>query len=381
MYLICEQLAKIFANTETPFGGMNMIFAGDFAQLPPVLGKENSALYSSTAGERGKDLVDQQNALGKAMWHQITTVVMLRQNMRQSVDSVEDQKFRTALTNLRYKACTPEDLEFFDTRVHTNHTQGPSICADRFRNISIITGYNATRDKLNEMGTIRWAEEHQQDLYDFYSDDTLSNNEKIPGKPYKKGNKKSKVTELSYEVQNALWHQPSSSTDNKVPGKLTVCKGLPIMIRHNTATELCITKGQEGFVYDWIAGKGSRGQVILKVLFVKLDNPPQDVQFEGLPLNVVPVPTMSTPVLCRLKDDSRIAVNRKQVPVLPNFAMTDYASQGKTRTSNVVDPCYLYTHQSLYTALSRGVSAKGTLILQGITDGRLQGGTSRPQKQ
>ena len=33
MYRISERLAKVMNNTEEPFGGLNMIFAGDFAQL------------------------------------------------------------------------------------------------------------------------------------------------------------------------------------------------------------------------------------------------------------------------------------------------------------------------------------------------------------
>jgi len=38
-----------------------------------------------------------------------------------------------------------------------------------------------------------------------------------------------------------------------------------------------------------------------------------------------------------LKDDSKLAISRIQVEVLPNFAMTDFASQGKTHPYNPVD--------------------------------------------
>ena len=31
---------------------------------------------------------------------------------------------------------------------------------------------------------------------------------------------------------------------------------MPVMIRNNDATELCITKGQEGFVVGWQSEKG-----------------------------------------------------------------------------------------------------------------------------
>jgi hypothetical protein len=46
MYLISARLARVMNNLDTPFGGMNMMFAGDFAQLPPVIGQQNAALYS-----------------------------------------------------------------------------------------------------------------------------------------------------------------------------------------------------------------------------------------------------------------------------------------------------------------------------------------------
>ena len=52
--------------TETLFGGLNMIFAGDFAQLKPVFG---SPLYSNTVGtsvDASMSVRSQQSAIGKA---------------------------------------------------------------------------------------------------------------------------------------------------------------------------------------------------------------------------------------------------------------------------------------------------------------------------
>lgn len=57
----------------------------------------------------------------------------------------------------------------------------------------------------------------------------------------------------------------------------------------NAATELGITKGQEGIVYAWQSSTGSRGQQVLDVLFVRLCNPPKDIKLDNLPLNVVPI--------------------------------------------------------------------------------------------
>ena len=47
LYKISAQLAKARNNMDVPFGGINMIFAGDFAQLMPVQGQ---ALYNGNVG-------------------------------------------------------------------------------------------------------------------------------------------------------------------------------------------------------------------------------------------------------------------------------------------------------------------------------------------
>ena len=50
LHRINAQLAKVFDITEIPFGGLNMVFSGDFAQLPPAVGGEHVSLYSRTIG-------------------------------------------------------------------------------------------------------------------------------------------------------------------------------------------------------------------------------------------------------------------------------------------------------------------------------------------
>jgi hypothetical protein len=174
MYKICAQLAKAFNLHEEPFGGMNMIFAGDFAQLPPPMGA--SSLYSGSVGTQihsGMTVKGQEAAIGKALWHQVTTVVILRQNMRQNIQSPEDAKFRKALENMRYGACTPDDISFLQTRIAGRGPGRPKLSSKQFRFVSIITAWNAHKDKLNELGSIRFAKETDQQLMHFYSEDSL----------------------------------------------------------------------------------------------------------------------------------------------------------------------------------------------------------------
>ncbi len=130
MYRVSARLAVAKNNTHDPFGGVNMIFAGDFAQLPPAM--NNAPLYSGNVRNRvdgSTTIKGQENAIGKALWHQVTTVVILKENMRQKTQTPEDAKLRTALENMRYRACTDEDILFLR---------------------SLIAGKSEGRKKLNQ---------------------------------------------------------------------------------------------------------------------------------------------------------------------------------------------------------------------------------------
>jgi hypothetical protein len=81
-------------------------------------------------------------------------------------------------------------------------------------------------------------------------------------------------------------------------------------------------------VHSWQSSTGSQGQNILDVLLVELQNPPKPIKIDGLPSNVIPLTRTSSSIICSLSDDQLITLNRSQVEVLPNFAMTDYSSQG-----------------------------------------------------
>ena len=71
MFKISAQLCKVMNNPTTPFGGLSMLFAGDFAQLPPPMGGENVSLYSRVIGFFATDKKSQEEALGKVLWHLI----------------------------------------------------------------------------------------------------------------------------------------------------------------------------------------------------------------------------------------------------------------------------------------------------------------------
>ncbi|KAF5342948.1 hypothetical protein D9758_014967 [Tetrapyrgos nigripes] len=170
------------------------------------------------------------------------------------------------------------------------------------------------------------------------------------------------VRKFTSTVQQLLWKQLPSSNNMQIPGTLSLCKG------------------QEGTVHGWQARKGKCGQLVLDVLYVKLEKPPTNVQFKDLPLNVVPITPNTRRINCKLPDDRIIQISRTQVEVLPNFAMTDFASQGKTRDPNVADIYNSRDFRAIYTALSRSSTASGTMILQGFNVSHITGGISNKVK-
>ena len=193
MYLINKRLSHVMNNLDAAFGGLNFIFAGDFAQLRPVIGHEHASLYSHSVGIKANSLQDQEAAIGKALWHQVTVVVILRQNMHQRTQTVEDSQFREALTNMCYKACTPSDITFLKTLILSDLPGHRSVKQKDFRNVSIITNLNSQKDKINRLGSLRFAAETGQTLTHFFSMDSVSSNDRDEDqqKKYTAGRKRS----------------------------------------------------------------------------------------------------------------------------------------------------------------------------------------------
>ena len=81
LYTISSRLSQATNIHDKPFGGLNIILAGDFAQLDPAKG---AALYSGSVSminwARQKPR-EQMNTTGKLIWHQFTVVVILKENM------------------------------------------------------------------------------------------------------------------------------------------------------------------------------------------------------------------------------------------------------------------------------------------------------------
>ena len=95
-----KQLVIAKSNPDISFGGVNMIFFGDFLQLPAVI---NPDLY-----------VDKPNfGVGHRLWRSLNAVVILRQQMRQTGDPL----YAGILSRIRLHIPTDDDIEVLRTRI------------------------------------------------------------------------------------------------------------------------------------------------------------------------------------------------------------------------------------------------------------------------
>jgi hypothetical protein len=107
MLKISEALNDAKENN-SPFGGINIVFAGDFSQLPPV---GESRLFSQINTHHVRTRQGQENIFGKLLWLSVKTVVILDQVIRQS-----DKTFVELLHRLRQGRCTDADYDLLNTR-------------------------------------------------------------------------------------------------------------------------------------------------------------------------------------------------------------------------------------------------------------------------
>ncbi|KAG1738067.1 hypothetical protein EDD22DRAFT_982341 [Suillus occidentalis] len=139
----CDFLTKIHdalvdakGNTAL-FGGINIIFAGDFAQLSPVSGKQ---LYAHLDLRQCATTQGQKSIFGRLFWLSMNTVVLLTKIMRQS--GPENDRFVEFLAHLR---------------------QGKYDCG--WRNAPIIVCDNESKDELNIRMTAAFAQRTGRTLH------------------------------------------------------------------------------------------------------------------------------------------------------------------------------------------------------------------------
>ncbi|PPQ81034.1 hypothetical protein CVT26_002879 [Gymnopilus dilepis] len=333
-----------------PFGGVNVIFMGDFAQLKPP---KQFALYAHEL-VRNQSFAQASNtgsisALnGAFLWRQVSVSVELVRNQRHS----EDQAYASFLSRLRLGICESQpiqstglnDLEYIKGRLLQNQLSHPELL-EAFKDAPIIVGSKNLRDVLCAKLVRYHAKRLRAQLAVYYSSDFVD---------------KKQVTGT---VQQRLWSLPSAVNKESF-GRLPLFVGMKVMVTENLAFDNGIVNGSEGIVHDIIFDEDEQARRYAKAVYVRFDG--CGVHVEGFPIDVVPIFPVATRI--ELSPGHRPlpgckAFNRRQLPLVPAYVYTDFKSQGRTLRYVIVDLATA-RGQGVYVMLSRVKSLTGLLILR-----------------
>ena len=163
MLQIHEVLCEVKENTD-PFGGVNIIFVSDFAQLPPI---GDMKLYSQLQKDKVGTVPSQKNMFGKLLWLSVNKVVILEELIRQNAQ--DDAQFTQLLARLRLGSCTDHDYEFLTSKLLRN--QETNFHDVTWMQAPIIISNNDVKDRLNLEAAKSFAARTKQPLQLYYAAD------------------------------------------------------------------------------------------------------------------------------------------------------------------------------------------------------------------
>jgi hypothetical protein len=351
---ISEALTEAKGNT-SPFGGVNIIFAGDFAQLPPV-GEKRLYATINTSSESASGKRGQKDIMGKLLWFSVKTVVVLKriERVRRKRNEVtgelekdqEAENFVALLGRLREGSCTDEDFETLNSRLITRVR--PDWTESRFRNIPIIVSSNELKDALNIKASNAYAARTGQSLNWYHAVDTRSDGTLVSDPM----------------LREHLLSKLHSGQTNYRLGRLPLAIGMPVMITQNFDVQSGIVNGTTGIVKQIRYSVNDSGEKIAQSCIVYIP------EMTGPPLPNLP--PKHAAVLAETVDmtfthpDShkKCVMKRTQLPLVPAFAMTAHKAQGKTMEAIVVDLESTHGTEAPYVMISRATSLAGVFILR-----------------
>ena len=346
---MCQAMGNNPNACGVPFGGVNVIFCGDFGQLQLV----DTSLFAHRL-VKAPDIQEGRcpkgtGALhGAFLWRTVNTVVELEKNQRQAADP----DYAAFLARLRLGRCIPpgkegvmSDYDYLKPRFLENIiARGESL--DNFSEALIIVGTKKLRDAFNNTLVTFHSKRKGQQGHKYYSQDTVAGNTVSP------------------EFQRHLWGLPSSVVEDSL-GVLPLFIGMLVTVTDNLALDDGVVNGSVGEVVSILYDSDLEGRRYAKVVHVRIEG--SELQIPGMEVGVVPIFPSLKYVGSKAKNlhlpGGTKSFSRVQLPLLPAYAVTDYKSQGRSTRTAYVD-IWSSRGQGAYVMLSRVTTLKGVVILR-----------------
>lgn len=290
------------------WGGIQLIFAGDFLQLSPASGQDY-CLFSPT-------------------WKQyITKVMNLTENQRQ----INSNQLQGILHNIRYGIVTDEDKRILDTRLIENLREEydmngikPTRLYSLKKNVEEIN-----TSELNKLLSESNIKRVYRPLYELAQNENFKDNDEH----------RHRKQQLQREIDKTNADQKilslvDTSYYNNV---ICLCKNAQVMLTTNLNHQAQLVNGQRGVVTDFDAGGSpivlfdNGVQVTIPAFKFKVNNGPFD-----------------------------FVIN--QVPLTLAWAITIHKSQSLTISKVEVNLASVFCHGQAYVSLSRVRDLPGLFI-------------------
>lgn len=335
----------------SPFSGISVIFASDFAQLPPVAETSLARRIDATSGAAGSSRRAQHKIDGKILWNSVENVVLLTETMRQI--GKENRPFIDLLGCLREGQCTQSDYDLLNTRLLQNIPL--SERGQEWSDPPVIAADNASKDALNEAAVQAFAQCIEREMHWYYAID-----------------KKSGDVLADPHVRTALQRAHSGRTKHRI-GKMPLVLGMRVIaIAHNFDVQGGVVNGSTGILKRIRYTVDDDGHRHLTSRIVQLDadtSMPQSAPMPGLAASEVPILQDSVSLnFTHPYSKKRLVIQRSQVPIEPAYATTTHCAQGQTFKRVIVDLANCRGYESPYVMLSRATSLQGALILRPFSE-------------
>jgi hypothetical protein len=311
MYMldIMDETLQLAKSNKLPMGGIQIIFCGDFKQLPPVnIRKSCSAAEYAFLSPVWRRLFEQP----------MGCLTVLRQNHRQK----SDPQFLRLLRAVRNNSCTPEDYALLMSLVKPQQPNSTMVCprnkqADA-QNDKVIASLPGDLETLTG------------ELYDVRSN----------------GKKSTSVKRARFDLGSRDGYKTADDlrAKCKVPYRFNIKAGSRIFLAVNHDKLSWCVNGAPG---TFLGFKESKDDVML----LHLDGEPDDMVHE----------LMCFPFRMDESDKKTSWVEFEQFPILRGYAMSIHGAQGMTLVLVHVGSDS-WAPYMLYVALSRGTHLGGITL-------------------
>ena len=335
--LSCNWNGMLAARMETgrhsqkdqPYGGVHVIFFGDFAQLPPI-STTGRPLYTRAEWLNAKK--SKRATIGRTLWENLTHAIILDQGMR----AAGDPEFQSFLERLRHGTShlnpsrggtyegPQDDYDYIHTRLIDNIDITPKLRDDLQRNGGIVTR-NVVRMVTNNDSALKEARlRGVRPLVSVALDSTGVPNDR-----------------LSFKTRRTLLGQYESAANGYYAGCLVLTPGMRYALKSHVARDLCgLSRNSVGILLKVVLDPREPAdltphsltprflQYVPKQALMYFPDAP-DIRFHvNLPNKTVSIKPRSATM--EGKTPSGNPIRRWQFPFVLAAFGTDYNNQGRT---------------------------------------------------